>query len=86
MISLHDNEWKCDPSSYVNVYSLAAGIVIFKSLYVHPTQFTVNWLYNVQLFMCKEQLNKEAAMKDDALKEKKITQQLLHLKSKVYSY
>lgn len=37
---------------------------------------------NVELSMCKEQLKKEAAMKDDALKQKTITQQLLHLKSK----
>ncbi|KAK1376183.1 Potyviral helper component protease-interacting protein 1 [Heracleum sosnowskyi] len=37
---------------------------------------------NVELSTCKEQLKKEAAMKDDALKQKTITQQLLHLKSK----
>uniref|UniRef100_A0A166E582 RING-type domain-containing protein n=1 Tax=Daucus carota subsp. sativus TaxID=79200 RepID=A0A166E582_DAUCS len=36
----------------------------------------------VELSMCKEELKKEAAMKDDALKQKTVTQQLLHLKSK----
>lgn len=56
------------------------------SLYLHPTQFTMNWLYIVQLSMCKEELKKEAAMKDDALKQKTVTQQLLHLKSKVYGH
>lgn len=37
---------------------------------------------NVELSLCKEQVKKEAAMKDDAFKQKAVIQQLLHSKSK----